>query len=464
MSSCRHDGLSLLPLKLVTGLLPLLLARARVGETKIDDMVGFCDEASALEVENASVLLMTISMPSDILPIDVMLLHQMKNLGGPSARVEVLLDVDAQWPRSGMLDSTAVLQLRNAGVRFVCQNFTRRARESSDPLLHLIGHNRPHRLSDFYAGVDIEHLKSHFTSNTVGMLSFLERCAGSQFKYCVWLDSDIFLHRGSQNIGWLDSATTLFDRYSRAAGVMAPAPYHPSSSLDCRSTVRLGNQISQRYFVLHRERLLQSLPLEPHSCAPACDGFESSIFLFPWKARLPESRVDWQPDKKAHRAAELIRGAAEIAETGEPKPWKLAAEDRVAGRRAAGVRGAHGFQTLSPVSRELQRTHQQFLAPPGERRHAEVFLHMPCATSREPWALHPPDVRKHLLSIFRPCLDPGVHPGWTDTQAFRRWPAMRKPLGKLLARIDAEGALGPVTKDGQSMANSGWSCLRQSHV
>mmetsp|Transcript_99321 Transcript_99321/g.172423 ORF Transcript_99321/g.172423 Transcript_99321/m.172423 type:complete len:424 (-) Transcript_99321:52-1323(-) len=386
--------------------------RSLAGQGSAD--LGVCNvnspEVTSNEQQQPNVLLMTSAMPSDALPVDVMLPHQMQNLGGPPALVELLMDVDAHWPGGTMLDEIAIHQLKNAGVRFVCQNFTRRAHDTNDTLLQLIGNRRPKRISDFHQQ---SPKAPHLVSNTVGMLSFIERCVGASVAYCVWMDPDIFLHRGSDGSGWLDKSIQFFDQYPKAVGMMAPSPNHQSPSFDCHEITGYDAQISQRYFVLHRQRLKQYLPLQPHACAPSCPGFEYSVFFFPWKEK------------------EIASSATEIAATSIVRPRKV---------------------------------HQQsFLAlPPMLQGSADRFLRMPCAYAHEPWALHPPPDPNNLFPIFQACLKLGVHIEPEDAERSRHWPELREGLRKLLARIDAEGLLGPLNQDGQNMAEFGWSCVKQA--
>lgn len=380
-------------------------------------------DSGSVDKVQPDVLFMTSANPSDALPVDVMLTHQMRNLGGPQALVELLLDTDAKWPGNTMLDGAAVEELKNAGVRFICQNFTHRARDTNDTLLNLLGNNRPERISDFHERSD---KAPHLVSNTVGMLSFMERCVGSSVRYCVWLDPDIFLHRGKDGGGWLDKAIRLFDRYSKAVGIMAPSPNHATRHYECLHEINSYDaQMSQRYFALHRERLKQYLPLQPHACAPSCPGFEYSVFFFPWKEH------------------ELASSVAQISAAGDLRPSKVSTGD------------------LRP-----SKVHRQFFLgqQPVLQGSAERFLHMPCAWDNEPWALHPPPDPHNLFPIFEACLQSTLHIDPEDTERSRHWPALRGGLHLLLARIDAEGLLGPLNEDGQNMAAEGWSCVKQARL
>lgn len=374
------------------------------------------------------VFFMTMSSPNDVFPIDVMLSHQLRMLGGPPAHVELMLDIDANWPDDDqLLGDDAFSVLSELNVTLVCQNFTQRGTDEHDSLLKLLGPVPPRKLSDLYSSKhpDIQPKDKKMLGNTIGMLTFLERCTASTASYCVWLDPDIVLHRGTpEQPGWLDKAMDRLTKYGNSVAVMAPTPPREVHWGSCGSAEETSAQISQRYFTLKRDRLQKQLPLFPHECKPDCRGFEYEIFYFvDDESRAAfDNLIQKQGNGTIHSS--FLRKLAS-----PPAPW------------------------------------------PRPMYRGEKMLHMACAQSAAgPWALHPPTKRKHMLKMLQSCTtnEDVQLPQFADEQSAMEsseigvslWPRVRAPLRKLLTMIDEKGTLGPLSEDGQNMADEGWTCSK----
>jgi len=84
-----------------------------------------------------------------------------------------------------------------------------------------------------------------------GMVAFLAICLDGAYDHCAWLDSDIFVHRGS--LPWVDAA---IQRHIEDPWITVGRPSH--SPLDEDGL----EKFSSRHFVYHRKGLQRLLPLK----------------------------------------------------------------------------------------------------------------------------------------------------------------------------------------------------------
>lgn len=92
------------------------------------------------------------------------------------------------------------------------------------------------------------------------MLAFLLKCIDGGYDHCVWLDPDIFVHRGQ--VPWVDEAVQLSQQKPR---LVYSLPRGAAGSF------------SSRYFVYHREALQHLLPLTSDAPESPLDTFEALV-------------------------------------------------------------------------------------------------------------------------------------------------------------------------------------------
>jgi len=113
-------------------------------------------------------------------------------------------------------------------------------------------------------------------SNFMGMLAFLHLCQGAADKeLCVYLDSDIFLHRHPTGEGIVDLAAKVFDEH-RFASLMPPTGclHEKANHGICRTEP--AKRASSRYIIVNRTRFVAALPLvgKPEWFGPPHPAFE----------------------------------------------------------------------------------------------------------------------------------------------------------------------------------------------
>lgn len=116
--------------------------------------------------------------------------------------------------------------------------------------------------------------RMHSATNTLGMITALERCPST---YCVFMDPDILVHKPQESTGWVDAAVAFMEADDSLAVLQAPL-VNQEQKAGCRLGSHRGESFSQRYFLVHRERLQRSLPVKV-SCAPDCDTFEAFFLV-----------------------------------------------------------------------------------------------------------------------------------------------------------------------------------------
>merc|ERR1719382_799318 len=99
----------------------------------------------------------------------------------------------------------------------------------------------------------------------MGMLSVMHRCLDSDAEICVYLDPDIFLHKGGRGI--VDVAPEVFAHHPHLIVLEPPSLCEVSGTVDATSGIcgvqslpGLRGGVSQRHMIIHRDRLDAALP------------------------------------------------------------------------------------------------------------------------------------------------------------------------------------------------------------
>lgn len=205
----------------------------------------------------------TMTFPEDTIPLDVMIAHQIRMVTNNPAMIEhVVVDNRPPWMEP-VNRQEAILQLleRSGSSRvrrvdystYRTPSYMQRFFETGAPSDSIATLEGSRDTSD----IDGHHL----SSNMQGMLSFLEHCLGSAgVDLCMFLDPDIMAFR--QGRGMVEMAREAFAASDRVVGLSPPTI---CSGLGARNhsrfCARRPSFLSQRYLILHRQRLAHALPL-----------------------------------------------------------------------------------------------------------------------------------------------------------------------------------------------------------
>jgi len=118
------------------------------------------------------------------------------------------------------------------------------------------------------------------------MLTFFESCRTT---YCVFMESNMMVHRLPGHQGWVDRAIASLETNQEAVVAEAPLDFAPHGK-SCSWGIRKDDDGTEdedddngswpsTAFVVHRERLMRWVPKDI-SCAPACNQWED-MFAFP---------------------------------------------------------------------------------------------------------------------------------------------------------------------------------------
>lgn len=201
------------------------------------------------------------TMGNDVLPIDQMLRHQLtgSSIHGRARFDKVLVYLNGlpHPPKVVPREFTDVLPTFSGEVRLVDEE-----RLSDNAFFNRFFQDpQASALKDM--GFDMGGRRAN------ALFTFLEDCRST---YCVWMDPDIFVHRSPDGPGWVDFAVAIMDKELSKSVVTRPRL--GSRGLKCMKETSPG--ISDRYFVVHRERFLKEFPISTH-CAPRCDTWESEV-------------------------------------------------------------------------------------------------------------------------------------------------------------------------------------------
>lgn len=233
-------------------------------------------QGSALEAQlDASVqaarkaLLVTMTFPTDRIPLELIVPHQLRMLTrADNSSVDLVIvdnrpSGDVATPQEAYLD-----QLRrqgNDGQRVVRVDYDR-------------GLDDPAFLARFYKfpeaedpeGMTVRKLTSSFTiheqTNLVGMLTALAQCLDAEptVEVCMYIDPDIFVYRSPGGRGLFDLAPGVFDKNPQLQLLLPPLLCERTHvAVDADGVCEQGPplfELSQRHLLFHRSRLVAALP------------------------------------------------------------------------------------------------------------------------------------------------------------------------------------------------------------
>mmetsp|Transcript_4619 Transcript_4619/g.13358 ORF Transcript_4619/g.13358 Transcript_4619/m.13358 type:complete len:341 (+) Transcript_4619:109-1131(+) len=212
---------------------------------------------------------MSLTFPTDKLPYELMLPHQLRMVTSmPNSSLQVLV-VDNRPPDYGPGPSDAFLD----SVR-------------AEKNMHVMHSDYDHKIDDpaflarfftFPEAKDPEGMTirkatqnrrfPNEMSNLLGMLTLMTQCldADDDIELCSFLDSDIFVYRRPDGPGMLDMAPAMFDQNPKLIILEPPLLcLHETVAMDsngvCKEIPPLFD-LSQRHMIIHRQRLKSILPL-----------------------------------------------------------------------------------------------------------------------------------------------------------------------------------------------------------
>jgi len=214
------------------------------------------------------VLLSTMTFPEDNLPLDVTVAHQVRMISMYPGNIQhVIVDNRPPWMEPVNRQETILQSMSKSKISTVrrvdygvydspkyLQKFFETG-NSSDSCKTL---EDAHDVSDISG--------QHMSSNTHGMFNFLEACLNAEaaVDLCVFLDPDIVVYRKDKGI--IEMAREVFAAQPTAIALNPPtmcSAFDEAGSGTCK-TKRPG-MLSQRYLIIHRQRLTGALPLKiPH--------------------------------------------------------------------------------------------------------------------------------------------------------------------------------------------------------
>lgn len=247
-----------------------------------------------------SVTLLTLSSDSDLLPLELMLPHQVEwsSREGRERLQRVLVLKMPPSPHHTVLEPGAVpfsmVPLRATGDRDgadeAIQLDAGTLRDSSffDRFLVNDGDRSAKDLAGLWengflpsSGVD-DHSVFRTSTTALGLLSAIDQCNTT---YCAFIEPRVFVHRHPDQPGWIDRAVDLLEADPDLVVVQAPKMRTSEMDTSCSTAQSPDGSFSQRYFVLHRKRLESFLPIRV-DCAPRCDTFEALFVLPPDRVGL----------------------------------------------------------------------------------------------------------------------------------------------------------------------------------
>jgi len=201
----------------------------------------------------------TLTCPHDLLPIDAMLKHQLEQSASFSFDHKVLyLDAGSEQPTEPDADTlarhrrhaAALKRVRHAGLVHEVVDLKK------TNFLALSKKVMTDQVADAY--VRLNH-KQHNNA----MVAFLHSCR-LDFDHCVWLDSDMFVHRGK--VPWVDHVSRRFATDPSLTYALPTLPKDAGPSEFC-----------SRAIVYHSKNIGEFLPL---SVLPDDNTFEALISLY----------------------------------------------------------------------------------------------------------------------------------------------------------------------------------------
>lgn len=312
-----------------------------------------CSAASGVSGSGApSITLFSISSDSDLLPLKLMLPHQIRgSVTEGRQRLDKVLVLkmppsphhSAVVPGGEGVDEGAVegvdeiLQL-DAGTLKDQEFFKRFLVDDRDGAAKSL-------IDLWQGGFQPSQNKSveepgvwHASTSALAVLAGLEQCNTT---YCAFMEPDVFVHRHQGQPGWIDRAVKLMEAKKRLVMLQAPRLNQSEDIFtSCHTMQSRDGSLSLRYFIVHRERLEEFLPMRV-DCAPVCDTLEA-FFILPtrqvglmscgpaatWVVHAPES--EWS-------LLRLFEGCAKADGRDEELRASAVRSDTSKGRRLSSV-------------------------------------------------------------------------------------------------------------------------------
>lgn len=318
----------------------------------------------------ASVTLLTLSSDSDLMPLELMLPHQVvqSSKDGRERFERVLVLKMPASPHHSELQPGAlpfsIVPLRSIGERDgadeVIQLDTETLKDQAFFRRFLVGGGKhpAKSLHDLWQSAseepeasdsqeaplgDGEHAPPlvmasaddegifHSSTTTLGLLKAIEQCNTT---YCAFIEPDVFVHRHTDQPGWIDRAVDLMEADSNLVVVQAAKIRGSETKGSCSTAQSEDGSFSQRSFVINKRRLRQFLPIRV-DCAPSCDTFEA-LFVLPTSAvglMSCSSTASWviHPPEDETAMLRLFEGCAHAA--GRGAEMQAPAKSPAGGRR-----------------------------------------------------------------------------------------------------------------------------------
>lgn len=217
------------------------------------------------------ILFATMTFPEDTLPLDITVAHQARMVSNDRKNVEtVIIDNRPPWMSPESVQEDILQMMQQTGMAQIRKVDYAKTYNSPKYLQGFFKTGDPSNTTKTLEGA---HDKSdisgkHMSSNTLGMFVFLEHCLEAvDVEMCIFVDPDIILYReGEDSLASL--ARKAFKQSEKLIALNPPTICNfdnASVSGDEVDLKRVG-LLSQRYLILHRERLIKALPLPvPHS-------------------------------------------------------------------------------------------------------------------------------------------------------------------------------------------------------
>lgn len=301
----------------------------------------------------ASVTLLTLSSDSDLMPLELMLPHQVvqSSKDGRERFERVLVLKMPASPHHSDLEPGALpfsmVPLRATGERDgadeVIQLDTETLKDKAFFRRFLVGDGKhpANSLQDLWQSASEESEAAdsqaaddgenappvmmaeaedesifHSSTTTLGLLKAIEQCNTT---YCAFIEQDVFVHRHKDQPGWIDRAVDLMEADPNLVVVQAAKMRSSETKGSCSTAQSEDGSFSQRSFVVNKRRLRQFLPIRV-DCAPTCDTFES-LFVLPKSAvglMSCSSTASWviHPPEDETAMLRLFEGCAHAAGRG----------------------------------------------------------------------------------------------------------------------------------------------------
>jgi len=224
--------------------------------------------------ERSRALLVTMVMPDDTIPVDIMLEHHMRMMTGNMSSVEAaIIDnrppwVEAQSTQEPLLSRYRRSQGATGNVQVKTVNYTRMSallsRFFGQSELQLFSKSVNLALAGRDAPANVTKLDPKGkAARLLGMLHFLELCqdADVDIDMCIYMDSTTFVYRENQT-GIVEVASQLFRKEPNAV-VLQPPDLCTYTRTSEKGVCKLGNAtgIYHGFMVINRDRFEGFAPM-----------------------------------------------------------------------------------------------------------------------------------------------------------------------------------------------------------